>query len=251
MKNWKKAVAAFAAAAMTMSIGCVAFADAVEPLDGNVGASLTNPGNYIDSQHQWTVIIIPKSVQNKNALESSDLYYINQGTSADGFWTNMLTKGDKLADGTYLMRIGGTNVDSSNAAYDDNGYYEFEFTVVSEDDDITITFTWGDFNADGSVTLADVTNLVVAYLGGNKVFTGQDGYTYTYASGDIVKNDTTYTIEKGYCWGDINGDGNVTLADVTNTVVAYLGGNKSFTSSVLGETYTYGTSEVTLKITEK
>lgn len=249
MRNWKKFVAAFAAATMIMSVGSVAFATAVPTVNEDHNAvSLTNYTEVVDSSYQWTVIIIPAAKKTATSLEASDLLYINQGKSTDGFWTNMGTKGESLADGNYTMRIGGNSpaLDSLNPRY-----YEFDFTVSSDDDDVTITFTWGDFNADGNVDSTDVTNAIVSFLGGGQSFVGTNGYTFTRNSGDIVKDAKTYTMEKGYLWGDINGDGDVDSTDVTNTIVAFLGGNKSFTSSVLGETYTYGASEVTLKVTEK
>ena len=155
MKNLKEIVASFAAVAMVMSIGSVAFADGVT---GSISVgedhdtvSLTNYASIVDSSNQWTVIIIHKDKQLSETLTGEDLYYINQGTSADGFWTNMGTK-SVLADGDYLMRIGGTSLPN---------YEEIEFTVSSTPEGIEIQL--GDTNDDGTVDISDV-NPVIQHI---------------------------------------------------------------------------------------
>lgn len=263
MKNLKKVAAFGLAAAMSVSMGVSAFA-AVSATSDNANfasyengvAKLNNTG-LITADNQWTVVIIDKSKANDN-LSADDLYYINQGTNADDFWfTNgMGTKVDltTLVNETttskdFVIRIGG---DSASIA--ESGVVEIPFTLTLDAGTgrTSIEFLCGDANCDGVVDLSDVTNLISAYLGGNKSFTSSIGDVLVYDSSDFVDAEgVAYTFSNGYAWGDINGDGAVDLSDVTNLISAYLGGVKTFNGEKYGKDYTYDSSMITMPITKK
>ena len=120
----KKLVAIGAAAAMSMAMCVNAFAAiTVSSEDSKFGSYADGVAKLaddsaIDATHQWTVVIIDAEKENSN-LQASDLYYINQGTSAEGFWvTNgMGTKVDlttlvneTTTEKNFIIRIGGETI---------------------------------------------------------------------------------------------------------------------------------------------
>ena len=219
MKNLKKIAALGLAAAVSMSVGVSAFADTYTPnTPENTTGNYTAPSdtvqesiklssvNFMNDGEQYTVVLFKVdtntdgsvNIESANrTLVADDLFYINQGTKDESFWvtTGMGPKGTKLADGTYILRIGGENVTSV-----------FEIPLIVSGTKIII----GDVNGDGKVTAAD-TGFVNAYCG----VTDKDAY-------NEAVNLLIGKLVNGYVIGDVNGDGKVTAAD-TGFINAFCG----------------------------
>lgn len=141
----KKSIAvltAVAAIASASSVFAADYADQVVKLtDSEKAETLT------DTTAQYTVVIVDKKTGNEAVtLSADDLYYINQGTSADTFWTNMGTKTALTAGKTYTIRIG------SNA--EDFEVQEYDFTVGGN------TIIYGDLNDDNTPDISDANILL-------------------------------------------------------------------------------------------
>lgn len=113
MRNLKKMAALGAAAVMALSMNVSAFAAATGTAKASYsgGKVLLNSLADIDATHQWTVVVIDVADQNAN-LTADKLYYINQGTSGDAFWTDGMGTKTELAAGDYIVRIGGETIDT-------------------------------------------------------------------------------------------------------------------------------------------
>ena len=210
MKNLKKVAAFGLAAAMSVSMGVSAFADTYTPnTPENTTGNYTAPSdtvqeniklssvNFMNDGEQYTVVLFKVdtntdgsvNIESANrTLVADDLLYINQGTKNEAFWVTdgMGPKGTKLADGTYILRIGGESVTSV-----------FEIPLIVNGTKIVI----GDVNGDGKVTAAD-TGFVNAYC------EVSDKEAYNKAVSLFIGQ-----IINGYTIGDVNGDGKVTAAD--------------------------------------
>lgn len=215
----KKSIAvltAVAAIASASSVFAADYADQVVKLtDSEKAETLT------DTTAQYTVVIVDKKTGNEAVtLSADDLYYINQGTSADTFWTNMGTK-TALTDGDYTIRI-GSNVENFTVK-------EYYFTVATVDNKTTYTVKYGDVNDDDSVNGVDAT-LVLKYSVAateNKKFTSSRG-----------KGEMPAAV------GDINDDGSTNGVDATLILKYSVAAteNKKFISSKTSEeltTYKY------------
>lgn len=185
MKNFKKVVAAAAAVAMTMSIGVSAFADAAaEYADGKVNVS----GVTMDNGKQYTVIVIAAEKAD-DTLEAADLYYINQGDNGETFWTNGLGVKEDLADGNYIVRIGGEDLAE---------VIEIPFTVATTP--VGTTYKFGDVNNDTAVSNSDALNIM-------------------FYGADMASCFDGYTVGDGsWIWiaADVNKDGTVSNSDALN-----------------------------------
>jgi len=257
----KKLVALGAAAAMSMAMCVNVFAEATsagynvdEETKAITSLKLINKETDLkESSKQYTVVVFKEgkredgTIISASNLQAGEIEYINQGLASEEFWTDMRTK-NVISDGTYVVRVGG----ETGAVTAESGVYEYNVVVsTTPDGRISVEFKCCDINGDGNVTLSDITNLISAYLGGTTEFTNsttQDVFTYN--SSTIKGTDGTYTFSNGYKWCDINGDGAVNLTDVTNLISAYLGGNKDFSGSKFGTTYTYNESIITMSITK-
>lgn len=126
MKNFKRLVAGAIAATMALALSVSAFA--AEPTITATSTDTTYFNEYADGaltlksgaltqEGQLTVVIIDAEKANAT-LTGDDLYYINQGTNGETFWTTgMGTKVDltTLVNETttskeFIVRIGGTNL---------------------------------------------------------------------------------------------------------------------------------------------
>ncbi len=115
MRNLKKMAALGAAAVMALSMNVSAFAAATGTAKASYsgGKVLLSSLADIDATHQWTVVVIDVADQNAN-LTADKLYYINQGTSGDAFWTDGMGTKTELKDGDYIVRIGGETIDTTD-----------------------------------------------------------------------------------------------------------------------------------------
>lgn len=115
MRNLKKMAALGAAAVMALSMNVSAFAAATGTAKASYsgGKVLLDSLADIDATHQWTVVVIDVADQNAN-LTADKLYYINQGTSGDAFWTDGMGTKTELKDGDYIVRIGGETIDTTD-----------------------------------------------------------------------------------------------------------------------------------------
>lgn len=161
MKNLKKIAALGAATVMAMSMSVSAFAAASQATATyeNGAVKLSSLAD-IDDSHQWTVVVIDAAKATSD-LTADDLYYINQGTSGEYFWTNgMGTKidlADGQHDGDYLVRIGGETIT------DAQGIIEIPLTVSTGP--VGPTYKLGDVNNDTLINLSDVLATLDHYLG--------------------------------------------------------------------------------------
>lgn len=164
MKNLKKVAAFGLAAAMSVSMGVSAFADTYTPnTPENTTGNYTAPSDtvqeniklsnvdFMNANEQYTVVLFKVETSTdgtvdltslNRSLAANDLFYINQGDKTEAFWTTsgMGPKGDKLEDGTYILRIGGESLTQ---------VYEIPIVVKGK------TILYGDVNRDGKITNAD------------------------------------------------------------------------------------------------
>ena len=167
----KKLVAIGAAAAMSMAMCVNAFAAiTVSSEDSKFGSYADGVAKLaddsaIDATHQWTVVIIDAEKENSN-LQASDLYYINQGTSAEGFWvTNgMGTKVDlttlvneTTTEKNFIIRIGGETITEAQ------GIIQVPFKITYGSD--APKYTLGDVDGVTGINVNDATT-VIKHLAG-------------------------------------------------------------------------------------
>lgn len=147
MKNFKKVIALGSAVMMSLTMSVSAFAAAgtatASYKDGFVKLSGTED---INAENQWTVVVISKADQNAT-LTADKLYYINQGTSGDTFWTNGMGTKVELEDGDYIVRIGGETITNAE------DLIEIELTVATTP--VGPTYKLGDVNADDAINMGD------------------------------------------------------------------------------------------------
>lgn len=160
----KKFIAMAAALACAMTVASPAFAAVTGQATASHDNGIVKLSSTADisADKQWTVVIIPKALQNET-LAADDLLYINQGTSADEFWMakGMGTKGGKLADGEYIIRIGGQAI--STAA----DLIEIELKVGSEGRELQL----GDVDFADGIGTPDV-NMILDYMLGTIALEG-------------------------------------------------------------------------------
>lgn len=106
-----------------------------------------------DSDTSMTIIVVPKGAE----VTYDNIYYINQNKELSG---DALLKGKKLADGTYVVKVG---------YYKDGEFaiMEDEFVVGETVEDTT--YTLGDVDNDGVVTVLDALCTVQAVAGINEL----------------------------------------------------------------------------------
>ena len=152
MRNLKKMAALGAAAVMALSMNVSAFAAATGTAKASYsgGKVLLDSLADIDATHQWTVVVIDVADQNAN-LTADKLYYINQGTSGDTFWTSGMGTKTELAAGDYIVRIGGETIDTTDKLI------EIPLKVTSGD---TPSFVWGDVDGIPGVDANDATTVL-------------------------------------------------------------------------------------------
>ena len=138
MKKIKKLVACLSAAAIAMTVGVSAFAATATYEDGFVKVA----DAPIDAEHQWTVVVIAADKADAT-LTAEDLYYINQGTSGEAFWTNGMGTKTELTDGDYIVRIGGETITDPGQL--------IEIPLKVESSTTGKTYTYGDVNNSCSV----------------------------------------------------------------------------------------------------
>jgi opacity protein-like surface antigen len=155
----KKLVALGAAAAMSMTMCVNVFAAATAKVtvaeDKNSISLPTTDLVDATATKQWTVLLIDKANESENITDAMILY-INQGTNGAEFWSNMGTKTTLTAGNTYVLRVGGEDITTSDTGTE-KVYYEYEFTPES---DISL----GDVNFDGKINLSDVLATLDHYL---------------------------------------------------------------------------------------
>ena len=169
----KKLVAIGAAAAMSMAMCVNAFAAiTVSSEDSKFGSYADGVAKLaddsaIDATHQWTVVIIDAEKENSN-LQASDLYYINQGTSAEGFWvTNgMGTKVDlttlvneTTTEKDFIIRIGGETITEAQ------GIIQVPFKITYGAG--TLNYKLGDIDGDDYIGSPDALIALQEELGMN------------------------------------------------------------------------------------
>ena len=164
MKNFKRLVAAALAATMALALSVSAFA--AEPTITATSTDTTYFNEYADGaltlksgaltqEGQLTVVIIDAEKANAT-LTGDDLYYINQGTNGETFWTTgMGTKVDlttlvneETTSKEFIVRIGGTNVTE--------GVIQIPMTVTyNAATPDTPTYTLGELNGSAPVDISD------------------------------------------------------------------------------------------------
>lgn len=189
MKKFKKLIAGLSAAAMAMTVGVSAFAAQAGTATASYGNGyvVLDKTDDIDTTNQWTVVIISKDKQNAT-LADTDLLYINQGTGEETFWkgtiaedgtitAGMGVKGGTLADGDYIIRIGGETItDASNL---------IEIALNVSTTPAGTTYTYGDVDNNGEVDIDDAMEILYYYNFMESVF--DDGAEWRLTAGDVDK----------------------------------------------------------------
>ena len=211
MRNLKKMAALGAAAVMALSMNVSSFAAATGTAKASYsgGKVLLSSLADIDATHQWTVVVIGVADQNAN-LTADKLYYINQGTSGDAFWTDGMGTKTELAAGDYIVRIGGETIDTTDKLI------EIPLKVTSGSTGKTITVKWGDITGDGSVDSGDALAALLNRVGVQESYNIDE---YTVNVGDTFG---------GYVWGDITGDGSVDSGDALAALLNRVGVQESY-----------------------
>lgn len=107
MKAFKKALmACMAVGALSAVVATSAFAATVSDDKTKVSAGTS----MADKSGQMTVLVIAKGADN-DGIQAEDILYIDQQAAAEGIFQNMGVKGGALADGDYVLKIGGENLD--------------------------------------------------------------------------------------------------------------------------------------------
>jgi hypothetical protein len=228
MRNFKKLVALSAATVMALTMSVSAFAEVTasssdsrfgDYADGAVTLASTD---MINEDNQWTVVVISADKQN-DTLTAEDLYYINQGTSGDTFWTDGMGTKTELEAGDYILRIGGETITSAE------DLIEIPFTLTEKITETgkTIVFIWGDVNADDKADATDAGNILGKIVGGTATVGSSE-----YAIGETVVDDII--------WGDVNADGKADATDAGNILGKIVGGTATAGTSeyAIGETVT-------------
>ena len=209
MKNLKKFVAAFAAAAMVMSIGVSAFAEVFVPQqrndwysDGNLTLSVTS-----DEEH---ITVMAYTVPSDTTLDNipdfdEDVHTIialDQEAGSTGF-SNIPVDETKVGDSSIVVKVGGSNGDI--ATY----LISFENQVIT----YSVVFNYGEGTGtpesktfDDDDTIADVINGVVAEMEDTDEFTYEFLGWATTADGEVIAD--TSALMKSL---DTDGDKAVTL----------------------------------------
>ena len=218
MKNLKKFAAFGIAAAMTVSMGVSAFAEVTGTASYENGTVKLKDLAGLDAEHQWTVVVIDKDKETNN-LTAEDLYYINQGTNGETFWTDGMGTKTELKDGDYIIRIGGETLDT---------VVEIPLKVSTTSEGEEITFKHGDINANGTVNISDASAVVNFVLGVKDTFTSTEGKQFKINS----KYGNTL-------WGDINLNGTVNISDASAVVNFVLGVKDTFGDNIkIGDSIT-------------
>jgi len=204
MKNFKRLVAAALAATMALALSVSAFA--AEPTITATSTDTTYFNEYADGaltlksgaltqEGQLTVVIIDAEKANAT-LTGDDLYYINQGTNGETFWTTgMGTKVDltTLVNETttskeFIVRIGGTNLQN---------LIEVPLTVTyNAATPDTPTYILGDVTEDGNILLNDATAVLRAVAGLIELSSNQTLAADVTKDSNILLNDATTILRK-------------------------------------------------------
>lgn len=110
MKALKKALLACATVgALSAVVATSAFAATYDKDTGKVSTE-KDLSTYTG---QMTVLVIEKGADEKEGgIVAEDILYIDQTEAAAGIFQGMGVKGGSLANGTYVVKIGGENVDA-------------------------------------------------------------------------------------------------------------------------------------------
>lgn len=165
MRNLKKMAALGAAAVMALSMNVSAFAAATGTAKASYsgGKVLLSSLADIDATHQWTVVVIDVADQNAN-LTADKLYYINQGTSGDAFWSDGMGTKTELAAGDYIVRIGGETIDTTDKLI------EIPLKVSSGEEP---TYVLGDVDGVPGININDAT-VVTKHVAGSVTLEGDN-----------------------------------------------------------------------------
>ena len=215
MRNLKKMAALGAAAVMALSMNVSAFAAATSMAKASYsgGKVLLSSLADIDATHQWTVVVIDVADQNAN-LTADKLYYINQGTSGDAFWSDGMGTKTELAAGDYIVRIGGETIDTADKLI------EIPLKVTAGGTK-TITFYMGDVTGDGVSNTTDAAKIVSSLVGGSLAAGGE------YNINDVIGEKVIDGEKVTFVCGDVTGDGVSNTTDAAKIVSSLVGGSLS------------------------
>ena len=173
MRNLKKMAALGAAAVMALSMNVSAFAAATGTATASYSGGKVHLNSLadIDATHQWTVVVIDVADQNAN-LTADKLYYINQGTSGDTFWTDGMGTKTELKDGDYIVRIGGETIDTTDKII------EIPLKVATTPTGDSFEYVWGDVDCSGAADALDAAAVINALIGGTTEFGANSEYIF-------------------------------------------------------------------------
>jgi hypothetical protein len=144
----KALLSCMAVGALSALLAVSAFAAEATYDEGRVSVANAGLG---ENGGQMTVLVISEETEEKlnngEKLDAADILYIDQEEDADDIFQNMGVKGGELADGKYVVKIGGTNVDD---------IIVIPFEVGSQS-----TVVRGDANGDTVVDVNDATSILL------------------------------------------------------------------------------------------
>lgn len=181
-------LACTATAAVSLALATSAFAETIPngSLEYNLEAgTVTVKASFLETlSGQTTILIYDKDVPDPANLTADQILYINQDDAGTvTTFTGMGLKGGLVAGKTYVIKVGGENLQ--------NGVYVGELSI---DESGEVTYKWGDVNADDAVNAEDVTRLLRHTTGAESL---------TYEEDELI----------GRC--DVTLDGQVNAEDVT------------------------------------
>ena len=139
------------------------------------------------------------------------LYYINQGTNGETFWTDGMGTKTELKDGEYIVRIGGETLDT---------VVEIPLKVSSSSTK-TITFYMGDVTGDNVADTTDAAKIVSTLVGGSLAAGGE------FNINDVIGTATINGEEVTFVCGDVTGDKVADTTDAAKIVSTLVGGSLS------------------------
>ncbi len=149
-------VACAAVSAITAAAGMSAMA--AEYNAENNSVAITVPAEAA-ADTQKTILVIPQDKE--TSVTDADIYYINQDADLG---TTALLKGDSLADGTYVVKIGYYKADGTFAIANDS------FTVGNDSPSDTHEVLMGDVTGDSKINNADAQQVLRYEIKGSAGF---------------------------------------------------------------------------------
>ncbi len=175
MKNLKKFVAAFAAAAMVMSIGVSAFADVITPDVNETKDQLILNVTSEEEQITMMAYLVPATTTADAIPEYSnqEIIALNQDAGATGFASIPIDAAKLTDEYSIAVKIGGSN----------GGVATYLITYNEETGELE--FTYGDVDGNGTINASDASWVLTKFANSTTIFPCEYD-----AAGDVDGNGT-------------------------------------------------------------